>query len=99
MSKETLYMCVLSHFSCVQLFTTPWTAACQATLSMGFSRQEYWSELPFPTPRDLPNPGIEPVSLVSPVLAGRFFTIVPLENPKGGLIERANTFLFPKAGN
>ena len=43
-------MCVLSHFSCVQLFTTPWTTACQATLSMGFSRQEYWSGLPVPTP-------------------------------------------------
>ena len=41
-------------------FATPWTVACQAPLSMGFSRQEYWSELPFPPPGDLPNPGIEP---------------------------------------
>ena len=41
---------------------------------MGFSRQEYWSRLPFPTPGDLPDPGIEPASLVSPALAGRFFT-------------------------
>ena len=41
---------------------TPWILACQAHLSMGFSRQEYWSELPFPSPRDLPNPGIEPGS-------------------------------------
>ena len=41
---------------------------------MGFSRQEYWSELPFPTPGDLPDPGIEPTSLISPALAGRFFT-------------------------
>ena len=41
---------------------------------MGFSRQEYWSRLPFPTPGDLPNPGVEPVSVVSPALAGRFFT-------------------------
>ena len=50
---------LLSH---VQLFVTPWTVACQAPPSMGFSRQEYWSELPFPSPEDLPNPGIEPGS-------------------------------------
>ena len=46
----------------VQQFATPWTAACQAPLSMGFSRQEYWRRLPFPPPGDLPNPGIEPGS-------------------------------------
>ena len=46
-------------------------------MSMGFSRQEYWSGLPCPPPRDLPDPGIEPVSLPSPALAGRFFTAVP----------------------
>ena len=45
--------------SCVQLFATPWTVACQAPLSMGFLRQEYWSGLPFPSPGDLPNPGTE----------------------------------------
>ena len=50
---------MLSH---VQLFATPWTVACQAPLSMGFSRQEYWSELSCPPPEDLPNPGIEPGS-------------------------------------
>ena len=49
----------LSH---VQLFATPWTVAYQAPPSMGFSRQEYWSGLPFPSPRDLPNPGIKPGS-------------------------------------
>ena len=48
--------------SCVQLFATPWTVAYLAPLSMGFSRQEYWSGLPFPSPGDLPNPGIEPGS-------------------------------------
>ena len=48
--------------SCVQLFATPWTVAHQASLSMGFSRQEYWSGLPFPSPGDLPNPGIKPGS-------------------------------------
>ena len=54
------------------------TALCivarQAPLSMGFSRQEYWSQLPFPSPEDLPDPGIGPVSLTFPVLAGRIFT-------------------------
>ena len=54
-------MCVKS-LSRVQLFATPWTIAHQAPLSMGFSRQEYWSGLPFPSPGDLPNPGIEPRS-------------------------------------
>ena len=53
---------------------TPWTVSHQAPLSMGFSRQEYWSGLPFPSPGDLPNPGIELASLVSPALAGRFFS-------------------------
>ena len=56
---------------------TPWTVAHQAPLSMGFSRQEYWSELPCPPPGDLPNPGIGPVSPESPALAGGFFTMEP----------------------
>ena len=56
-------------------FVTPWTVACQAPLSMGFPRQEYWSGLPFPSSGDLPNPGIEPSS---PALAGGFFTTEPL---------------------
>ena len=47
-------------FSCIQLFVTPWTVAYQAPSSMGFSRQEYWSGLPFPSPGDLSDPGIEP---------------------------------------
>ena len=58
-------------------FLTPWTVACQAPLPMVFSRQEYWSGLPFPTPGDLFNPGIESTSLASPALAGEFFTIAP----------------------
>ena len=53
---------------------TPWTVIRQAPLSMGFSKQEYWSGSPFPSPRDLPNPGIKPMSLKSPTLAGLFFT-------------------------
>jgi len=48
---------------------------------MEFSRQEYWSELPLPSPGDLPNPGIEPMSLAYPALAGRFFTTAPLGSP------------------
>ena len=68
------YVCVISHFSCVQFFATLWTIAHQAPLSMGFSRQKYWSGLLCPPPGDLPNPGIEPISLTSPALAGGFFT-------------------------
>ena len=55
-------------------FVITWTVAHQAPLSMGFSRQEYWSGLPFPPPEDIPNSGMEPQSLVSPALAGGFFT-------------------------
>ena len=53
---------------------SPWTIAHQAPLPMEFSRQEYWSGMPFLTPGDLPNPGVEPASLASPALAGGFFT-------------------------
>ena len=67
-------LCMLSRFSRVQLFATPWTLAHQATLSMGFSRQEYWNGLPFPPPGALPDSGIKPTSFMSPALAGRFFT-------------------------
>ena len=63
---------ILSH---LQLFGTPKTVDHKAPLSMGFPRKEYWNGLPFPSPGDLPDPGIEPESLSA--LAGRFFTIVP----------------------
>ena len=65
---------VLSHFSCVQLCAMLHTLACQDPLSMRFFGQEYCSGLPFPSLGDLPNSGIEPVSVKTPVLAGRFFT-------------------------
>ena len=66
--------CMLSHFNHVQFFATPWTVTHQTPLSMGFSRQEYWSGfLHFP-PGDLPDPEDEPASLLSPTLAGGFFT-------------------------
>ena len=68
-------------------FATPWTIACQAPLSMGFPRQEYWSGLPFPSPGDLPNPGIKPMS---PTLADGFFTAEPR-----GKEESKQLFLLP----
>ena len=75
-------VCVCAKLlSCVQLFATVGAIACQAPLSMGFSRQEYWSGLPCPPPGDLSDPGIEPMSLASPALAGRFFTTEPPGKP------------------
>ena len=75
-------MCVLSCSVVSDSFETPWTVACQAPLTMEFSRLEYWSELPFPPPGDLPKPGIKPTSLTSPALAGRFFSTEPRRKPK-----------------
>ena len=62
----------------------PWTVAHQAPLSVGFSSQEYWSGLPFPPAGDLPDPGIKPTSLVTPALAGGFFTLSRLETDNSG---------------
>ena len=76
-SFDTCLKCMLSCFSSVRLYATLWTVACQAPLSMGFSRQEYWNGLPFPSPGHLPDLEIEPMSLPSPALAGGFFTIEP----------------------
>ena len=70
-------MFALSH-SVTSDSATPWTVSHQAPLSMGFSRQEYWNGLPFPSPGDLSNPGIKPVS---PALAGRLFTMAPSGKP------------------
>ena len=72
--KWVLIFCALSHCNCVRLFATLWTVACQAPLTMGFSRQEYWNGLPCTSPGHLPDPGIEPESLMSPAMAARFFT-------------------------
>ena len=69
------YACVhAKSLSCGHLSATLWTIAHQAALSMGFSRQKYWSGLPWPPPEDLPDPGVKPASLASPALAGGFFT-------------------------
>ena len=69
-------MCVFSH-SVTSDSANPWAEARQAPLSMSFPQQEYRSRLPFPPPGDLPQPGTEPMSSVSPALAGGFFTTVP----------------------
>ena len=78
-------VCVVCVCACalspVWLFTMPWTLACQAPLSMGFSRQEYWSGLPCPPPGDLPNPGMEPRSHVSCISRGFFISSVTWKVP------------------
>ena len=66
--------CVWSRFSSVRLCVILWSVSHQAHLCMGFPRQEYWSGLPFPTPGDFPDPGIEPAYLTSPAFVGLFFT-------------------------
>ena len=67
--------CMLNHLSYVLFFVILWTVACQAPLFMGFSRKECWGGLPCPPPADLLNPVSEPMSLLSPALVGRFFTM------------------------
>ena len=76
---------VLSRFSHIQHCAMLWTVASQAPLSMGFSRQQYYSRLPCPPPGDLPNPGIATTSLTSPALAGWFFTTSTTRELNGGL--------------
>ena len=95
-----IYACMLSRFSHVRFCVTLWTVAHQAPLSMEFSRLEYWNRLPFPPAGDLPNPGIEPASLMSPALAGRFFTTsatweAPIEAAKYLTMQRTD----PSADN
>ena len=70
--SDSFGACMLSCFSHVQLCAVLWTVACQASLSMGFSKQEHWSGLPCPPPGDLPDPRIKPKPLKSLALAGRF---------------------------
>ena len=86
-SGLSLCVCMLSHFSHVWLFATLWTIACQVSLSMGFPRQKYWNRLPFPSPGDLPDPGIEPAS---PALAGRF----PLSHLGTPLLTEVHTLFW-----
>ena len=77
----------VKSLSRVRLFVTPWTVAHQAPLSMGFSRQEYWSGLPFPSPGDLPNPGIKPGS---PALQADALS----SEPPGEALEKVNLELL-----
>ena len=77
--RGLMVMCLCAPLlSLVQLFVTLWTVGCQAPLSKAFFRKEYWSGLPFPSPVDLPDPGIKPMPLA---LAGRFFTTGPHRKP------------------
>ena len=80
--------CVLSCFSCVLLFGTLWPVSRQPPLFMGFSRQENWRVLPCLPPGDLPNPEIQPASLMSPALGSRIFTM----NTPGTSIESIKSF-------
>ena len=87
---------LLSH---MELFMTLWTIAHQTPLSLELFRQENWSRLPFPSPGDLPNPGIKPMSLSSPAWAGGFFTIAPPGKPiyihlKYECLGKVNSFCF-----
>ena len=78
-SDRLICACVLSHFSCVRLFATPWTVAFQAPLSMEFCSQESWSGLPCPSPGGLPGPRIEPIAPSSPALQA---DSLPTEPPR-----------------
>ena len=86
---------LLSSYCHVQLCATLWSVARQAPLSVEFSRQEYWSGLPFPTPGNLPNPRIEPVS----ALAGRFFITAHLESPRNSSVGICYLFRSTKLTN
>ena len=81
MKRWSTSLIIAWMFSRAWLFMTLWFVTHQIPVSMEFSRQGYWSELPFPPPGDLSSPGIESTSLVSPALAGRFFTSVPSGKP------------------
>ena len=76
-----VFVCICVYVWSVWLFATLWAIAPQSLWSLGFSWQEYWSGLPFPSPRDLPDPGIEPTSPASPALAGGFFITKPPGKP------------------
>ena len=74
MSGSYMLLLLFTHLEVSESFATPWTIACQVSLSMGFPRQKYWGDLPLPSLGDLPNSGIKPSSAA---LAGKFFTIEP----------------------
>ena len=82
-SLLSMHTCVINRFSSVRVHVRLWTVAHQAPLSLGFSRQEYWSGLLGPPPGDLPDLGVEPTSLTSPALAAEFLTPSPTWEPHG----------------
>ena len=84
---------LLSHQVMFDSFVTPWTVTCQAPLSMGFPRQEYWSGLSFPSPENFPDPGIKPTS---PALAGGFFTTEPPGKTVNSIEDHNQTGLIKK---
>ena len=84
------YNGVIVLLSRVQLFTTLWTVARRTPLSTEFSRQEYLSGVPFPTPGNLPDPGIEPASPEAPSLAGRFFITIPPGKPCNAVLKTSS---------
>ena len=79
--KTKLKFTRICVFSCIRLFVSLWTVACQPPLSIGIFRQEHWSELPYPPSGDLPNPGVEPTSPVSPALQVDSLPSEPPEKP------------------
>ena len=85
--QGSVWQTVVLSCSVVLDSVTPWILACQAPPSMEFFRQEYCSELPFPTPGNLLDPGIEPMSLASPALTGGFFTTEPPGKPHDSILE------------
>ena len=88
MNLSVIGLELLPTCGCVQLFAVPWTLAHQALLSVEFCRQEYWEGgCHFLNPSDLPDPGIEPLSLASPALAGGFFTTIPPGKPCATIIK------------
>ena len=95
MISSLLYTDHEKLLSCVQLFATPWTVTYQAPLSMGFYRQEYWSGLPFPSPGDLPNPGIKPGSpaLQADALPSEPGKLIPKEDYLDGITESVDMSL------
>ena len=82
--NKCVCVCVLGRFSHVLFFAILWTVACQVPVFMGFSKQEYWSELPCPPPRDLPNPGKDSMSLMSPILADVILPLASSGKPNRG---------------
>ena len=90
--SQDMHACMLSRFSHIRLFVTLWTVTHQAPLSMGFSRQEYWSGLPCSPPGDLPNPGIKPAS---PTLLHQQVDSLPLSHQGSPAVSRTGIQIFP----